>query len=99
MSRILIIGSCRECKHFYCGLDGDQCSELDKYLNHETGRGVDPLCPLPTAANTGCADPAPEPDTQICPKCKSIHLPKEIESGKCWDCGEYINTGKLRTAR
>ena len=98
MSRILIIGSCRECKHFYCGLDGDQCSELDKYLNHETGRGVDPLCPLPTAANTGCADPAPEPGTQICPSCEGTgkrHRTNEFME-TCTSCN---GTGKLRTAR
>ena len=47
-----------------------------------------------TSANNDL--PAGKTPAQICPKCKSELLRKERESGKCWNCGEYINTGKLR---
>ena len=34
---------------------------------------------------------------KICPSCKSGMWRQEIKSGKCWNCGSYIDaTGKLR---
>lgn len=34
---------------------------------------------------------------KICPSCKSGMSWQEIKSGKCWNCGSYIDaTGKLR---
>jgi len=52
------------------------------------------------AANTGCANPAPEPGTQICPECGgSGEMPSGLLTDIGKDCKKCNGTGKLRTAR